>query len=453
MRHDGKVLSLDDLAETIRSENSRVQFLEAMRAYQAGAYRSATIALWIAVIQDFVEKLRTLADEGDSNAKSVIDELDAARAAQNIPRLQAIENSLLKRAHDEFELVTHREAEDLRRLYEDRNSCAHPTFQPDTDEPFQITEEQVRAHARASVDSVLAQPPRVGRALVDRFIADVKSKSWPEDDITEFLRLRYFDRARATAARAVLTAAVKVAIRPGDESNVTAGRCVAVIRGALPIEPSLVNSVVRTVVGRWRDGLSDEDLARCIGAIGTLRVTWDALGEDNASRAATLLLEADTDWLQEHRAFASGVPQRPSLQAAYRAAVARLDFGELDQMTRRPYEAVQWVKPALRFLADAPNFRSAEARLRVVVRLASSMNLDDVRAVGSALLANQQVSRAADTPQLLSRLIDETISIPGARNAWRETLETYRERYDPSEDPQGTYSYAGLMDLLEEEVA
>lgn len=195
VRNDGKVHSLDDLAESIRSENSRVQFDEAIRAYRAGAYRSATIALWIAVIQDFVEKLRTLADEGDSNAKSAISELDIARSAQNVAKLQSIENSLLTKARDEFELVTHREAEELERLYEDRNKCAHPTFQPDTDEPFQITEEQVRAHARSSVDSVLSQSPRVGRALVDRFKSDVKSKSWPEEDVTEFVRLRYFDRA------------------------------------------------------------------------------------------------------------------------------------------------------------------------------------------------------------------------------------------------------------------
>lgn len=247
--------------------------------------------------------------------------------------------------------------------------------------------------------------------------------------------------------------AVKAAIRPGDESNTTAGRCVALIRAAIPIDPSLVNSVVKTVVGRWRDGLADEDLARCIGAIGTLRVTWDALGEDNASRAIALLDTAETEWLIENRAFASGTPQRPSVQAAYRAAVSRLDFAELEQMTRRPYESGQWVKPALQFLADAPNFRSAEARLRVVVRLSSRMDLDDVRAVGTALLANQQISRAADTPQLLSQLIDDTVGIPGARAAWREELEAYGKKYDPAEDPQGNYSYSELLDLLEGDAA
>lgn len=441
------MLSLEDLTASIRSDHSRTQFAEAIRAYRAGAYRSATIALWIAVVQDIVEKLRTLADDDDANAKGIIDELDAARRANNIPKLQSLENSLLERACDDFELVTHREAEDLRRLYSDRNSCAHPTFQSDVDEPFDLTEEQVRAHARVAVDSLLAQPARVGKALVDRFASDVRSNSWPDQELTSFLRTRYFDRARVAAARGVLTVAVKVAIRPGEESNRSAGRCVAALRSAASIDRSTLDSVVRRVLGAWRDNLSDEDLARCLGAVGTNAAAWDALGPDNVARVQTLLA-GETAWLIEHRAFASGVPSHDALRSAYLSAVDRLTIEELDALTRRPYPLQQWVEPSLSLLADARSFRSAEERLGIVVRLSSVLDADHVRRVGQCLSSNTQVSYAGGTKVLLRRLVEDTLEVPGVRAAWQATMVEYQQVYNPDTDPLGEYSYTEILELL-----
>lgn len=387
------MLSLEDLTASIRSDHSRQQFNESIRAYRAGAYRSATIALWIAVVQDIVEKLRTLADDNDANAKNVIAELDTARTNNNVAKLQAMENSFLAVARDDFELITHREAEDLQRLYKDRNSCAHPTFQSDVDEPFDLTEEQVRAHARVAVDSLLAQPARVGKALIDRFANDVRSNSWPEDDLTDFLRTRYFDRARAAAARGVLTAALKVAIRPGEETNIAAGRCVATLRSAASIDREVLDSAVRRVLTAWRDSLSDEDLARCLGATGTNSVTWDALGPENVARVQTLL-GSDVAWLIEHRAFASGAPSHVALATIYDSAVDRMTVEQLDALTRRPYPLQQWIRPALVLLKDARSFRSAEERLRIVTRLARFMTPEDVLVVGDCLVSNSQVSYA-----------------------------------------------------------
>jgi hypothetical protein len=191
--------SIEDLTDAIRTRASKLQFQEAMRAYSAGAYRAATILLWTSVMQDLTDKLRVIADAGDAAAILAIKELDDARTASDVRRMQAFENGLLERALSKFEFLTAREAEELRRLADDRNICAHPSFANEGDELHQVTAEQVRAYARLVVEAVLSQPPIVGKELVARFAADMKSDSWPDESLVDFLRTRYLDRARSGA--------------------------------------------------------------------------------------------------------------------------------------------------------------------------------------------------------------------------------------------------------------
>ena len=68
-----------------------------MRAYNAGAYRAATVALWIAVIHDLTSKIRILAESDDNAARVLIQEIEAARNADAPRKMQTIENSLLDR--------------------------------------------------------------------------------------------------------------------------------------------------------------------------------------------------------------------------------------------------------------------------------------------------------------------------------------------------------------------
>src|SRR5699024_7255046 len=105
-------------------------------------------------MHDFTGKLRLLAEAGDAAALSAIEELDNARTSDDIRGIQAFEARLLPRAEDDFEFITPREGKELKRLGKDRNVCAHPSFQPDTEDLVEISPEQVRAYARLVADSV-----------------------------------------------------------------------------------------------------------------------------------------------------------------------------------------------------------------------------------------------------------------------------------------------------------
>ena len=167
--------SFEELSTSVRIRASRRQFDETVRAYGAGAYRSATIALWICLLLDLVEKLRILADSGDAAAKALIADVDKAREGHDVQKMLELEGGLLDRACSDFELITRREKSELERLRDDRNACAHPSFHGEGEEPYDMAPEQVRAYMVLVVDSVLSQPPLVGKALVERFIADTKA--------------------------------------------------------------------------------------------------------------------------------------------------------------------------------------------------------------------------------------------------------------------------------------
>ncbi|MGK2881970.1 MAG: hypothetical protein ACSLE6_14625 [Mycobacterium sp.] len=441
--------SIEDLTDAIRTPAGRAQFREAMQAYSAGANRAATILLWTSVMQDLTDKLRVLADAGDGAAKAAISTVDAARASQDLRGMQNFENGLLDRARDDFEFVTAREAEELTRLGADRNLCAHPSFQSGSEDLFEISAEQVRAYARLVVESVLSQPPIVGKALVERFIADAKSDSWPDEDLADFLRTRYFDRARSGVMRNILEVAVKAAIRPPNGDNQVAGRCVATIKAATEINESLSEDAIGAVLTKWRDHLTDDDLLRVIGAIGAFAKTWENLGSENVARAKAFLRSASIETLIDERAFASGLPAEPTLVSPYRTAIDRLSRDQLEMIARKPYPKAQFVPSVLDVVRSVGTWRGGERAIQLAIRVSSGMTLEDVRTVADEFVKNDQIHLAGDVPQLLEQLVRRTLRIPGARDVWREGLDTYADSRDPHPDGEDWYSYSEARDALE----
>lgn len=442
--------SFEDLRLSARTAVAREQLDEVVRAYNAGAYRTATVGLWIAVVHDLTDKLRVLADSGDGNAFRLIEEIERARNSENYKYLQAFESELLSKARDDFELISAREYNELLRLKRDRNLCAHPSFRADADDPYEMSEEQVRAYIVLVAEAVLAQPPIVGRQLVDRFSADTSSESWPDEDLTGFLRDRYFRRARRNVIRNILRVATKAAIRPPDGDNRAAGRCVATLTSSIAIDEALTLDSIRDVLTKWRDHLSDHDLLRTIGAVGTYAIAWDSLGPENVARARVLLSTSSLDALIQERVFASGVPAHPDVARSYQEALGRLDADKLDLLTKGPYPKAQWVDVALRELDNVITWRGGERMMRILLMLASELGLDDVRRIADQFLTNDQINRASDVPQLLLRLVEGTMLIVGAREVWIETLVHYRESYTRSRtsDPGGYYSYSETLSYL-----
>jgi hypothetical protein len=93
-----------------RSEFARSYISEAVSCYNARAYRSAIIATWIAVLFDFIHKLRELEMAGDNAARLKLTTFDAARSANDLKASLEFERNLVDSARDDFQLISPVEA-------------------------------------------------------------------------------------------------------------------------------------------------------------------------------------------------------------------------------------------------------------------------------------------------------------------------------------------------------
>ncbi len=149
---------LDELVLKCRDEKAKSYIKESVSCYKSGAFRSAIVSTWIAVIFDIIDKLKDLALAGDKEAEKQLDEFEKARKAGDIATSLKFERDILKVARDRMEFISHLEFIDLDRLQQDRNRCAHPSMTSDG-EIFNPSAELARVHIRSAIEHLLQYPP------------------------------------------------------------------------------------------------------------------------------------------------------------------------------------------------------------------------------------------------------------------------------------------------------
>ena len=203
------ILGFEEMVANCVNEDAKLHIREAVRCYEAGAYRAAIVSAHVAVCFDLIAKLRGLSSGGDPDAGTLVTKLDMYQQQQRDGNSQAvkglleIERNLLEDFRDKFDFFGHQEFEELSRLRADRNRCAHPTFSHDA-LPYAPAAELARLHIRSAVSHVLSQPARQGKAALASLRAVVMSPYLPDslnDAVTRF-RGTEIGNARDTLVRA-----------------------------------------------------------------------------------------------------------------------------------------------------------------------------------------------------------------------------------------------------------
>src|SRR6185437_14668082 len=146
------------------------------RAGQWGFHQAGRNNLGIAVIFDLVEKVRDLALGGDAEARAMIEKYERWQKQIEDGNPDAIKHSLdfertlIDVTQSKFEFFEPQQLLELRRLREDRNRCAHPSYQR-LDTPYRPSAELARLHLRNAVAFVLSQPPVQGKAAINALIS------------------------------------------------------------------------------------------------------------------------------------------------------------------------------------------------------------------------------------------------------------------------------------------
>lgn len=452
---------LIEMEASVRDPDSRPHFKEAVRAYQAGAYRSAIVETWVAIALDLTDKIRHLAESGDGAAAVEVAELDQAIRDREVAKMQEHERTLVERCRDAYELITQREAAELSRVYEDRNLCAHPAFVY-PGEVFSPSAELTRSHLAIAVDCALALPPVSGKQIIDQLKSELDSHSWPQVELTDFIRTQYFAGQRLTTRLNLVKLCVKCALQPPPAAalqNISVSKAAMRYRLVLDaistLDPELLERATGEVLRSWNHAgrLTDETLIRLVGALGHLPMLWRVVEDPTKARVVAVLRGAPATTLRDERVFSAGYPADPEVRTAYQEALEKLisDTTSLDRLIKvQSLDKSQWVGPALRSLEEASSFREGEARLRAVLDLSQCLQENDLRRLATIIRNNSQIHRASDTPDLLLNLSRETARITNAQAIWRELATGLHEDYMADHDDEdGYYSYSELMREVE----
>ena len=171
-------IDIEELVQRCRGSNARIYIREAADCYRIGAYRACVITTWIALVYDFVSKLRELALAGDKAAGIRVAEFDRIQKDEDLEGALRFEREVLDIVKGQFELISAQEALDLRRLLQDRNRCAHPNLNRDA-EIYSPPPELARLHLRNAIEHVLERPPVQGKAALTALWASVHSEYFP----------------------------------------------------------------------------------------------------------------------------------------------------------------------------------------------------------------------------------------------------------------------------------
>lgn len=417
----GGLSDLDELVVRCRKPEPRDYIAEAVACYNAGAFRSAIIAVWIAVVYDFISKLRELEMTGDARARLHLQGFEAARRSADVRSSLQFERTLVERARDDYELISPIEAHDLNRLFEDRNRCAHPSM-VSAEEPYQPSAELARTHIKNAVLMLLALPPVQGRAAVAFVLRDVESDYFPSEaeKAVEYFRAGPLFRARDVLVRNVSKVLVKDLLQRGWPPK-KRQRLFAAIQGVVILHRQTAESVLREIVPQLAVGVEDDKLYRVCRFLANIPESRDFIGAATNIRIREYIQNAPTDSLSKILPSAVAIP---SLRLIALNRLAQVDDETLIAAIALD-TAVEYVPEALTRLRRSHSFDSATLRFEAMIMpLATLLTMEQETEILDIYRTNNQVWPA----RAMAGLLGEFLGLRGEaafpnRAAWQITFD------------------------------
>jgi hypothetical protein len=407
---------------------------EAVTTSRARAYRAAIMSAWVAVAYDIITKIRELASQGDAAAKAVQKELADAIEAQvkgdeaAIARLQKIERGLLEQSLNVFEFLSPQEYNDLVRLKEDRNLCAHPAFTRG-DLLFQPGPELVRTHIVHAVRHLLQHPPVQGKAALARLKADLLQPSFPTDQtgVSEFLEHKYLNRLKDALLNNFIAVFLKILVKDtepdlrGKEESVL--RCLAAVRDRAP---SRYDDTIAAELPRVVEGITDPHLVRILRLFKMDRRVWDWIGRPLQLRLISLARNYRYDDGPSDFLFDGLVIEE--LRRELMAAFTALEEDEKVRLiARSPH--VEFADQAIAIYEAVGNYRSAEAIAgTAILPLSEHFTPEHIRRIITAVVTNGEIRGAFGSPEQIRDLFLQSSRTRAATAAnWQELMRQMEE--------------------------
>lgn len=426
---------LDILLTRIRHPQSKVYFLDAVKAYKVGALRGALTSAWVALVYDLIAKYRELSAMGDAAASAFLQSWDNATAAGDIAKLLQLEGGILEDATANTQVVNRIARTHLERLREDRHLCAHPAFSAEA-VLFEPSPELVRLHLVNAVDLLLSQEPLQGKAIFDLYDVDVQSPGFPTayELILDYVEQRYLARVRAQNVRNFGTVLAKSLLKgvPAQWEPLrrkTIPSLVSVRERAAHAWPDISLAIVKLM-----DNLEPVNRPRAIAFIAAFPDFWPQLQEPTRTALQTTIDNADPAALVDYRILA-GVTV-PQFRAVLLRLIAGLDREHLAGAIASQPLAELWPR-AIEEYQGSGNWRGSEVNFRdLIAPFAGRLDSQQLDQLLDAVIDNGQNWDAAETDTLLLGVLRNATPTdqptPNSRNRFYQHIRHARrtDKYD-----------------------
>lgn len=413
---------LDELLLLCKERQTRGYIAEAIACYRAGAYRASIVSTWIAVVFDFIHKLRDLALTGDAAAQDELQKLEGWQRQGDWRQANGFENRVLALAKDTFEFLSVSEYDDLVRLYEDRNRCAHPSML-NLEEPYQATAELARYHLRNAVTHLLQHPPVQGKAALDRIFVQVQSEYFPIEVAEARERFQHgpLARARVSLVRNVIVVLTKFLLLD-EHTNMERGRFFAALNAVLEMYPDAGEATLRESLPKIVDGVSDAEWLKVIKYIRWVALGWEALDGVHQANARSFVTSCS---LQDYSFLILYTLHIPALQQLARQRIPQLSQEDLAEHIRREPAAAYTDEVVQQFSLAGSYKQGTFIASSLVLPLADVFTAEQVQRIIAAFLRNRQLHKSWNTSEEVASLFQATERyIEETKDNW---IQVYRQ--------------------------
>jgi hypothetical protein len=398
-------VDLDELLLRCKERQTKGQIAEAIACYRAGAFRAAIVSTWIAVVFDFIHKLRDLALTGDAAAQRELDNLERWQRQGDWRQINKFESRVLTMAKDIFEFLSVSEYDDLLRLYDDRNRCAHPSML-NLEEPYEATAELSRYHLRNAVIHLLQHPPVQGKAALDRMLTEIQSEYFPRstEQAIEQFQHSPLARARKSLVRNIVLLLTKCLLLE-DHSNRERGRYFAALNAILKMYIDIGEVVLRENLPKIVEGIDDAQWLNVIKYLRRVALGWETLGNAGQAKARAFVTSCS---LQDNRFMIRFALPVPGLEEFAVKRIPELTNGELaEHIEREPL--LVYADDAIRRFASVSSYREGTMiASTLLLPLVSQLNAEQVKRITTVYLENRQLYDSSNTLLEMGNIFEET---------------------------------------------
>lgn len=335
--------NLQEKLLTVTSPTSRLLISEAVRCYEASAYRAAIVTAWIAVSSDLIEKMRELSLGGEVQATNEIEKLEKHQQSvqqnrkSSIKGLLDFERNLIDLFYNEFQFFGFQEFLDIDRLREDRHRCAHPSYDIQ-DDIYLPNAELARLHLVNAIDLVLSKSPSSGKAALGRLRQLVVSKNFPDDLALAVERMKSseFGRARESLVRA-FTDLTFFGFLDGEPDIKHNAHALLSLSAAIEMYRPIVIERIQIQLNKIIPRMDDDSLFACAGFLFMIPETAELVDLPNRGTLNKWVLNETGPAAGQSIAFSYSVPWLRD-SATQRARTLTLD---------EIYENTDFVPPIL----------------------------------------------------------------------------------------------------------